>query len=158
MQGFNRLCEDDLREISNFLLLWSLFEARIMDTHCNVSKICKKVEQWEKDKPLDIIQFDQELKYFQDRYFRDDEITYHFCNLKFGKRDQKGLVRAVIKGEKNEPRDKIVAMLIIVYRYRNNLFHGEKWRYQLIDQIQNFKTANSTLKKLLEQYGNLENG
>jgi len=29
---------------------------------------------------------------------------------------------------------KVIGCLIIIYRLRNNLFHGEKWLHQLHDQ------------------------
>ena len=46
-------------------------------------------------------------------------------------------------------------MLIIVWRFRNNLFHGEKWAYQLQGQLSNFTHANAVLMRLLERHGQL---
>ncbi len=46
-------------------------------------------------------------------------------------------------------------MLIIVFRYRNNLFHGVKWEYELAGQLSNFTTANSVLMKVLDRHGDL---
>lgn len=40
------------------------------------------------------------------------------------------------------PRDRILALLIIVWRLRNNLFHGAKWAYGLRDQRENFDDAH----------------
>ncbi|CCE97846.1 Hypothetical protein SFHH103_03354 [Sinorhizobium fredii HH103] len=44
---------------------------------------------------------------------------------------------------------------MIVWRFRNNLFHGEKWAYQLQDQLSNFTNANAVLMRLLERHGQL---
>jgi hypothetical protein len=49
------------------------------------------------------------------------------------------------------------AALIIVLRYRNNLFHGIKWQYKLFGQLDNFETANAILMKTLDRYGRLAN-
>jgi hypothetical protein len=36
-------------------------------------------------------------------------------------------VKKVLNGEDAEPEEVAAAVLIIVYRFRNNLFHGVKW-------------------------------
>ncbi len=46
-------------------------------------------------------------------------------------------------------RIKFVGCLIIVFRLRNNLFHGEKWSYHLRNQGDNFKYANNFLKSVM---------
>jgi len=61
----------------------------------------------------------------------------------------------VIEGANHDPRDRILALLMIVWRLRNNLFHGAKWAYQLRDQRENFTQANSVLIRMLEQHGQL---
>tara|TARA_B100000614_G_scaffold111617_1_gene100153 strand:- start:1007 stop:1162 length:156 start_codon:yes stop_codon:yes gene_type:complete len=49
----------------------------------------------------------------------------------------------------------LLTVLIIVWRFRNNLFHGEKWAYQLQGQLSNFTHANAVLMRLLERHGQL---
>ena len=49
----------------------------------------------------------------------------------------------------------MLTLLMIVWRFRNNLFHGAKWAYQLRDQRENFTQANSILMRMLEQHGQL---
>jgi len=43
----------------------------------------------------------------------------------------------------------VAALLIVVYRLRNNLFHGEKWAYEMKDQRSNFEQANEVLMKAM---------
>jgi len=38
--------------------------------------------------------------------------------------------------------DCVASLLIVVYGFRNNLFHGAKWGYELEGQLQNFTMAN----------------
>ena len=68
--------------------------------------------------------------------------------------DQPDAVRSVINGSNNDPRDRVLTVLMIVWRFRNNLFHGEKWAYQLEGQLGNFTHANSVLMRLLERTAN----
>jgi hypothetical protein len=63
----------------------------------------------------------------------------------------------VIDGSDSDARSRVAAVLIIVFRYRNNLFHGVKWLYKLKGQLGNFSTANDVLMKVLEQHGALAN-
>ena len=39
------------------------------------------------------------------------------------------MVNRVLLDQDNEPVNELCASLIILYRYRNNLFHGLKWAY-----------------------------
>ena len=59
-------------------------------------------------------------------------------------------VVAVLKGEKQSAVDVVIAVLTVVYRYRNNLFHGEKWIYDLPEQVEYFDVANQVLVQVLE--------
>lgn len=156
--GFNHLSEDERRAISDFSLLWSLFESRILDTQGSAAAICKIVDAWQQAGTLDGSTFDPELAYFRQRYFADGDVTYHFDHLHLRKNDQEALVRAVISGSDNDARNRTVGILIIIFRYRNNLFHGVKWQYKLAGQFDNFNAANAVLMKVLERHGALAEG
>lgn len=156
--GFNHLSNTEVSAISDFSLLWSLFEARILNTAGSARAICDVVDAWENAGTLDAQSVDPELVYFRERYFADGTITDHFEHLHLRNNDQKPLVRAVIDGSHNSSRDRVAAVLIIVFRYRNNLFHGVKWQYKLADQLGNFSAANSVLMKVLDKHGALEEG
>lgn len=156
--GFNELSEAEQSAIADFSLLWSLFENRILNTEGNAANICAAVEDWHGANTLDVAAFAAELAYLRDRYYANGDFTYHFGNLNFRKPDREPLVRAVIDGSDNDPRRLMAAILIIVFRYRNNLFHGEKWRYNLKGQLGNFTTANDVLTKVLERHGALGEG
>ncbi|MBP1872023.1 steroid 5-alpha reductase family enzyme [Ensifer adhaerens] len=65
------------------------------------------------------------------------------------------VVWLVLDGSDNDPRDWLLTALIIVWRFRNNLFHGEKWTHHLQDQRANFTHANGLMMSLLERHGQL---
>jgi hypothetical protein len=153
--GFSNLSEDERSAIVDFSLLWSLFEARILDAAGSASRICAAVDSWQNAGTLQADAYDQELAYFRQRYFANNDFTYHFHNLHLRPNDREALVRAVIDGSNNDPQDRVAAILIIILRYRNNLFHGVKWQYKLAGQLNNFEKANSALMRALEQHGKL---
>lgn len=150
--GFHGLSDEERSAITDFALLWSLFESRILGTQGNATSIAQAVERWHQTGALDPTLFDHELTYFSARYYAHGEPTYHFSQLHFKPRDPKPMVRAVLSGTDNDPRHTAVAALLIVYRYRNNLFHGVKWQYELADQLGNFNAANAILMKALDRY------
>lgn len=157
-RGFKNLTDKEVSAISDFLFLWSLFEARVLNNEGSTSTICDAVDAWQNAGILDAQLLDPELTYFRQRYFANGAVTGHFEHLHLRRNDQEELIRAVIDGTRGNPRDRFAAVLIIIFRYRNNLFHGVKWRYDLADQLGNFTTANAALMKVLSRYGKLTEG
>jgi hypothetical protein len=51
-------------------------------------------------------------------------------------------VERVIRGQSSGDAEIVSAVLIIVLRLRNNLFHGVKWSYGIKGQLENFRNAN----------------
>lgn len=153
--GFRELPEPDRRAIFDFAFLWSLFEAQVMGNFARADRIRERVDQWAAAGTLQADHYDGELAYFRDRYFAEGALTYHFPHLGLRPSDHPQLVESVITGANNDPRDRMLAVLMIVWRFRNNLFHGAKWSYQLRDQRENFTHANAILMRLLEQHGEL---
>jgi hypothetical protein len=153
--GFQALPDQDRAAIVDFTFLWSLFEAQVMGNFAGADLIGAKVDEWRAAGTLYADQYDGELGYFRQRYFADGEFTHHFPHLNLRAADQPGLVRCVLDGSNNDPRDRLLAVLMIVWRFRNNLFHGGKWAYQLQGQLSNFAHANAVLMRLLEQHGQL---
>jgi hypothetical protein len=151
--GFKDLSVDERNAISTFSLLWSFFEDRILHNSGNARSICTAVDLWLQSGTLQPEFFDPELTYFRQRYFADGHLTGSYYQLKLRNNDKPDLVRGVINGSNNDPRDQLAALLIIVLRLRNNLFHGMKWQYQLVGQRENFSHANAVLMKVLERYG-----
>lgn len=153
--GFNELSEEERTAITNFSLLWSLFEAQILNSNGSAARICQTADRWRENENVSVETYEPELAYFRQRYFSNDQFTYHFENLHLRANDQPDLVQSVLEGTNNDPRDSLATALIIVLRFRNNLFHGVKWQYELAGQLENFTHANSLLMKTLEHHGQL---
>lgn len=147
--GFRELPQLDRDAISHFLFLWSLFEAKALQTNASARRIVKVVHEWSKQGRLDGEEFTAVLDYFRDRYFQNGLESRHFSHLNLRRNDEVALVRAVLEGSNNKAADETAAVLIIVYRLRNNLFHGIKWAYGVEGQLTNFEHANRALMTAL---------
>ena len=113
-----------------FTILWNLFEARIFDHNMkgDVEEIQTKIENkiiltaLQAEPIIDIL-----LKYLQDRYIGNSNSYYRFEHLFNGHNDGcKTLLEDVLHGTKTDKKDIVTALIISIYRFRCNLFHGEK--------------------------------
>jgi hypothetical protein len=143
--GVNDLSKDEQNVLQRFTLLWSLFEAQKLDERASVRKIAEKVNLL----TLNPDWFNDQLDYFKARYIDEDNTNYHFDNLHLRNNDNPQRVISVLKGEITEPKEQLIACLTIVYRFRNNFFHGVKWAYGLRGQLSNFTHAVDLLKQCL---------
>ena len=148
--GYRELKYYERSAIFHFLLLWSLFEARVLKRDGSICEIEKATKRWAGDGLLNKEIFEPQVDYFRNRYFVNDNCTCHFRNLKLPLGYLSNLVKDGLSNLDASPYDVAIAILIIVYRIRNNLFHGEKWTYELRGQLDNFNHANVTLIKAIE--------
>lgn len=148
--GFGELSPGEKSVIMQFALLWSFFESKALATNGNVQVIASVVRLWTDRGVLTAGAFEGPLAYFHDRYCENGELTYHFAHLNFKPRDKRDLVEKVIRGQSEDPVEIATALLIIVYRLRNNLFHGVKWAYDIQDQKLNFTHANAILMQAID--------
>lgn len=149
--GFQDLPGEDRHAILCFALLWSLFEAKALNARASAQALLALVHEKAADGQLDAQDFIDCLAYFRARYFTDGRLTAHFDGLNLRRNDKPELVRQVLNGTNNDPADSVAATLIIVYRLRNNLFHGIKWAYGIQGQRQNFEQANNALMSAITQ-------
>lgn len=143
--GYATLKYSERQAVSYFCLLWSLFEAQQLQRAASPATIVKQVRQWQTQGRLHAKSFEEPLSYFTDRYFSNGDFTHFFHGLKFRPHDRRPLVERVLTGQAANLDDRIIALLLIVYRLRNNLFHGEKWSYGIAEQEGNFLNANQVL-------------
>ena len=145
-------------EIVSFSILWSFFERRVLDESASVLKIRQKIEEWEEHKLLQPNDFDNALSYFKKRYLDPNtgQPNDRFRNLLIRRDDAEDTVTGVLIGNKDEADAILAALLIIVYRYRSNFFHGMKSAYTFRDQGDNFRKANEILMKAMEIHTRLK--
>jgi hypothetical protein len=143
--GYSELGLSERQAIAHFALLWSFFEERVMRNNANVPSILSKVEDWKSRGVLKAETFAGPLKYFEHRYYKSGSFTQSFEAPKFRRHDRRPLVECVLSGHSRSADDVVAALLLIVARLRNNLFHGVKWEDGIREQEKNFINANQIL-------------
>lgn len=148
--GYGDLSEEERNAIMYFSFLWSLFEAQILNTSASPHSIRRKIDNWTTVGILELEDFEKYRNYFSDRYFQEGNETQKFRHLHFRNNDNSNLVERVLTNQTDEISEIVTALLFIIYRYRNNYFHGIKWAYNFEGQLENFQISNELLIKLLE--------
>ena len=92
------------------------------------------------------------MDYFKNRYIVDGATNGRFEHLNFRNNDRKELVEDVLLGNNIEVSNIVLALTIIVFRYRNNLFHGLKEMQFIDQQKENFENANLILIAILRYF------
>lgn len=154
--AFSELEPPELQAVEDFSLLWSVFENQVCDTDASPSTLVAIPKKLADRGTLDMEPFQGALSYFQNRYCEEGRVTQHFEGLRLhaGRPKDAALVTDLVLGTANLDRQDVLAgMLLIVYRYRNNLFHGDKWYYGMVGQRENFKHACDVLMAVMTQYG-----
>jgi hypothetical protein len=134
--------------------MWSLFESKVCEKHASVGKIKSFTKRLSGTKSLKQEYLDPYLLYFQKRYLRNGKTNDRFDKLRISS-DYREHVESVLKKEETEKSSIVLVLLIIIYRLRNNLFHGEKPILTLHDQNINFNVANRFLAKVLDLHKNI---
>lgn len=140
--------EEQLTNVKDFSLLWNIFENLVCENNCNVNRLDERLTPV----AFEIAEFQETFDYFIDRYTSKGTTNERFDRLNFRNGDRKEVVANVLLGNDNEVSNIVLALSIIVYRYRNNLFHGLKNFMQIDQQEENFKNANRVLKSILTHF------
>ncbi|MFH6958921.1 hypothetical protein ACHRV1_16095 [Flavobacterium aquidurense] len=140
--------EVDLSSVKDFSLIWNVFENVVCQNNFSIAR----TEEVIKNSLIDSTEFNSYLEYFKNRYVSNGTFTNRFQYLHFRNNDRRNLVEDVLLGNNTKNNDIILALLIIVYRYRNNLFHGIKRIQEIDKQRENFENANGVLKTLLNHF------
>jgi len=141
-----------LIEIQKFTVLWVIFEKYVCNENANYRQIEVQLEKINSAN-IKVELYGEELNYFKGRYTDPQGHTKLFDNI-FTTRniDQINQARClkVLKSEVTDPLEILISLSFLIYRYRNNLFHGVKDVMRLDDQHDNFINANSFLAKLIQ--------
>lgn len=148
--GFSHLDQSERSAIYHFALLWSLLEAKLLATHGSPGAIHDAVERTSSANRVDLASLAVPLAYFRGRYWQDGKLTARFGGLHMAAKHV-STVQPVLAGH-DDPAAVLTALLLIVHRLRNNLFHGPKWSYGIADQRANFDHANLVMMAAMEMY------
>jgi hypothetical protein len=92
-----------------------------------------------------------EMDYFRDRYWQNGAATTRAADLRLDKyrpHVQK-IAYDFLNGSEQDPAAVLAGLLLVIYRLRNNMFHGPKWAYGIQGQCDNFNNGIAVLKWVL---------
>jgi hypothetical protein len=140
--------------IRDFSLLWSLYEGTVLDASGSARTIVRNVNALKERGRLSLDPIREPIEHFLWRYFDGTELTHAFGMLNLRQNDQPDLVERVVRRQSQDEAEILSAILIIVLRLRNNLFHGMKWAYGIgiRDQLKNFRSANQVLMAVMDMH------
>lgn len=131
-------------EFWQFLVLWNLFECRLFGTSFSIDKaIIKSYKATEEVSKVT-------LSYFQSRYVEKGKTNQKFDGLNFRARDKKENVARVLCDGNDADLNPDTAIQCIIFRLRNNLFHGLKSVEAFSRQNDMFDVVNKYLLSCLE--------
>ena len=139
-----------LEPVLSFSLIWNLFETVTCHRNADLRRIQEDVNRCYERGLLHAKDFLPFVEYFRKRYVEDQNIDNLPAGLKLRGEVHIRLVKDVLEGRSTDVNNVVYALLIIAYRIRNNLFHGEKDVYTLNTQLDLFKVINALLAKYLD--------
>ncbi len=141
VQGAEGLTADTWRAVSGFTVLWNIFEAKKCGREASIRQIEKSAGSLGEGFvfPAELV---ESRDYWTDRYIDNGKTNSRFDALKLDHRvDRKTFVKDILLNPASPPLETFTALLLIAYRLRNNLFHGEKEIPSLNEQIGNLEHA-----------------
>lgn len=150
--GGTELSPEATEAVASFTTMWNFFESTLCENRASIAAFERACKRFEPDRipPATTQALDECLAFWKFRYRTPDGFGHRFEGLYFRPNDRRTHVEAVLEGNSTDPRGKLLALMIIVYRLRNNLFHGLKTLEMLNDQVQNLTTASRCLAAVLE--------
>lgn len=146
--------DDTYTSISDFSIMWAIFESTQLKDLEKAKAVVDELEDIAKRVSHNIVSLHYAHSYWARRYIDENGQTRDkFEKLGFKHKPHSDLVLRVLNGQAANCEEYINALLLIVYRLRNNLFHGEKDMTKINGQVENLTYAALVLKDVIQASG-----
>jgi hypothetical protein len=147
------LNEKAIKSIKDFSLVWNIFEDRACNNDPSVTVLEKFVDGISGSLVAAEEITTNTFEYFNKKYVEKGKINLRFTFLNLKRSDNPAFVENTLLAKSPSLRDQALASLIIISRYRNNLYHALTDMTQIHEQKENFRIANRFLATTLEISG-----
>lgn len=135
----------------DFLIVWSIFETECFGKFMKVSdieKICNKLEEANITKSLQ-----KQVEHFHSRY-QDKGRLKHLVH-----KQENEIFKKILEKATNdlEEKDKLYLLIYVVYRYRNNMFHGNKGVRAWLYYTKEIQYCITIMQRVVDTYLNIGN-
>lgn len=148
--GRAKLNFEQMRPVLCFSLIWNLFETVTCQRNANEKSIREAVDRAIDSGRLNLMTYSKYVDYFRARYLHNGDIDRVFTVFILDNERSKAVVKGVLLNEMHDLSNIVYALLLIAYRVRNNLFHGNKRIDTLHTQTGLFQVVNNLLATFLE--------
>ncbi|ELA8128123.1 MULTISPECIES: hypothetical protein [Vibrio harveyi group] len=146
--------DETYTSISDFSIMWAIFEGTQLKDIAKDKAVVDELEAIAKRVSYNIGSVDYAYNYWSQRYIDSGgQGNEKFEKLGFKYAPHSELVLRVLKGQAANGDEFVHALLLIVYRLRNNLFHGEKDMTKINGQVENLTYGALVLKDVIEASG-----
>lgn len=130
-------------EIGKFTMLWNLFELRFFGRNFRFEDI-GKINLYQK-LSMDYLVIIKEAIFLKNKSNNIDDIIERFS---IRDNEKKYIIENNLVAS-DEPEKIIMLIILLIYRIRNNMFHGLKDIYSIEEQEELFKVASDFLERIL---------
>ncbi|WP_273854436.1 hypothetical protein [Serratia liquefaciens] len=150
MMDGNHISPTTFEAIHRFTLLFSLFEAKLLNCEGSQGKSGQYATDFIASGLVDVAHLDSSYGYFENRYSDANHGKGRYQTLCGNRGGELGnVVNKIINSASPSIEEKLTACLFIAFRLRNNLFHGPKWLYNIAYQVDNFDAASHIIQSIL---------
>ena len=151
-QGGTCLSGEAQQAVANFTTMWNFFESTLCDNRASVAAFERVVEKYQ---PAQVSEGTAQtlaacLVFWRARYRSSGGFSRRFDGLHFRQGDRRAHVEDVLSGKADSQNAEMLALMIIIYRLRNNLFHGLKTLEMLNEQVENLTNASQCIAAIME--------
>lgn len=138
------------KPILHFTLMWNVFEGKLCYTQAGPKKLQQIALTLASTDFLKSSTAQGFLTFVRNRYWNNGATDDRFELLRLRTREEKDVVFNVIADRLSNARDVIYALLLVVYRYRNNAFHGIKNPAEVFGSAELFNHSSRFLALAIE--------
>ena len=133
------LDEERYLEVRNFVFLWNVYEREFLENKCSVGKVWSNYGVFEPEQSV----LNEYYAFLVKKY--SSEVLFKRLKLAWDEGTYESDVKSIISKTSPSSNEKMKVCMLIIWRYRNNLFHGGKeisyiWKQGII-----FREANKFL-------------
>ncbi len=146
---YYQIDEARLQSIFYFSLIWNIYEKKLCNKY-GIFKVHPNEHSQKYSEKIDSDILNTVFAYFKNRYVSNGKPTEHYISFEFKSESIKSEVFEYLNSENPVNEQKLKSLLLIAFRLRNNLFHGEKEVERLYEQNENFSQINFLLMNLID--------
>lgn len=139
--------------IGYFIMIWGVFEYRHL---CSSASTATLKNYFKTTEPQELLggQLEPSYLFFKDRYLDDLTPNFRLEILVHDDYNSEKVLREILPSVDSSTGQIFQAIVLICYRLRCNLTHGNKWQHGLGDQYKNFCHATQSLMKIMDSTSN----